>query len=508
MGTVYKAEQTSPSRPVALKVLSARRTDPGGMAAFQREASLIAQLEHPHIVPLYDFGEQDGSPYLVLRYLDGGTLADRLAQGPLDLPTAVRWLRSVSEALDFAHKKGVIHKDIKPSNILLDRSGNVYLSDFGIAAVASDARSGAPTGSAAYMSPEQGRGDRVDARADVYALGVVLYEMLTGQKPYAAETALGVIVRHMHDPVPSARNLDPSISQAADDLIGWAMAKDPADRPQTAGEFAGLLGQVLAHPDRPLRAAQTVITPQKRSAMPMLWIGIGAVAVACLAAAGLFGGNRLAAALFPVPTLVPTAVERASATSALIPPTASAGLPFADDFSDPASRFTIGQDSDGGVEYANGVLRVTALSQGVEWYSLSQRVTEKDVVVEVDVRQESQEVSSEVGVLCRWVDLGTYVAAAVSDDGTYSIWGKRDGALVRLVDWTAASELQGGMGAPHHLRLTCSGDELRFEMDDTLLGKATDPAPAAGDIGLLAGLRGTTQLVVDFDNVRVTIPAP
>jgi hypothetical protein len=506
MGTVYKSEQTSPRRMVALKVLSVHRTDPAGLAAFRREAALIAHLEHPHIVPVYDFGERDGVPYLVLRYLDGGTLADRLVGGRLDLATAAGWLRSVADALDSAHKQGVIHKDIKPSNILLDKSGNAYLSDFGIAGVVSDARTGAPTGSAAYMSPEQGRGDRVDARSDIYALGVVLYEMLTGQKPYSAETALGVIVRHMHDPIPSARALDPSIPPAADELIARAMAKAPTDRPQTAGEFARLLGQILAHPDQPLGAPSTAASPRKRQGLPALWIGVGAIGVICLATLALVGGNRVAALLFPPPTM--TTTEAPVLTSAPAPTLTPVGQLLSDDFSDPGSGFSVGKDPDGGVEYADDALRVTVLRQGIEWLSFSRRVKAQDVVVEVDAHRETQATLTEIGLICRWVDPGNYVAAAISDDGTYSIWERRESELVRLVDWTEAASLAGDGKASHHFRLTCVGDQIQLEVDGMLLGTTTDPSPTVGDVGLLADLRGTDRLVVSFDDVLVTTPGP
>ncbi|HLF80676.1 MAG TPA: serine/threonine-protein kinase, partial [Anaerolineales bacterium] len=156
MGAVFIAEQHAPRRKVALKVL-ARAPDATTLEAFRREAAAIARLEHPRIVPLYSYGEHAGSPYLVMRYLGGGTVADRIRLGAVDLAGAERWLQAMAEALDFAHQRGVIHRDVKPSNILLDEQGNAYLSDFGIAGTLADARSGVPTGSAAYMSPEQGR---------------------------------------------------------------------------------------------------------------------------------------------------------------------------------------------------------------------------------------------------------------------------------------------------------------------------------------------------------------
>ena len=251
MGTVYRAEQASPRRVVALKLLRGAASTTN-LAAFRQEAKVIAGLEHPHIVPLYAFGEHAGTPYLVLRFLPGGSVADRIRQGPLDLSLAARWLLSVADALDFAHQRGIIHRDVKPSNILLDESNNAYLSDFGIAGTLVEAQAGAPTGSAAYMSPEQGQGRPVDGRSDLYALAVALFEMLTGQRPYTAETALGVVVRHVNDPIPSARALNAAIPPAVDELIQWGMAKEPGQRPPMGAEFARLLKQALAHPNDPL----------------------------------------------------------------------------------------------------------------------------------------------------------------------------------------------------------------------------------------------------------------
>ncbi|MCC6190592.1 MAG: serine/threonine protein kinase, partial [Anaerolineales bacterium] len=230
MGVVYRAEQASPRRLVALKLLGGAAVTPERLAAFQREAQVIASLEHPYIVPLYGFGEHAGQPYLAMRYLRGGSAAARLTRGPVDLATAAGWVRAVAAALDFAHQRGLVHRDVKPSNILLDESGSAYLTDFGIAGALADPASGqgGALGSAAYMSPEQGRGEAVDRRADIYALAVTLFELLTGQKPYTAETALGVIVRHIHDPIPSARAIHPAVPPAVDALIQRGMAKSAA----------------------------------------------------------------------------------------------------------------------------------------------------------------------------------------------------------------------------------------------------------------------------------------
>jgi hypothetical protein len=308
----------------------------------------------------------------------------------------------------------------------------------------------------------------------------------------------------MHDPIPSARTIDPSIPAAADELIAWAMAKDPADRPQTAAEFVRLLDQVLAHPNQTLDAPRSTVAPEKRKDLPALWIGVGALGVVCLATLALVGGNRVAALLFPVPT----AMVRPVATDAALPtPTAMSQL-MADDFSDPASGFSVGQDADGGVEYANGALRLTVLHQGIEWTPFSHRVKAQDVVVDVEAIWETQATQTEIGLICRWVDPENYVASAISDDGTFSIWARRKRELVRLVDWTAAPSLSEGSTTSRHLRLTCRGDQIQFKVDSTLLGEATDSSPAAGDIALLAGLRGTDPLVVSFDNVEVTTPGP
>ena len=508
MGAVFIAEQHAPRRKVALKVLT-RAPDATTLEAFRREAAAIARLEHPRIVPLYSYGEHAGSPYLVMRYLGGGTVADRIRQGAVDLGGAERWLRSMAEALDFAHQRGVIHRDVKPSNILLDEQSNAYLSDFGIAGTLADARSGMPTGSAAYMSPEQGRGEAVDRRADVYALAVTLFECLTGKKPYTAETALGVIVRHMHDPIPSAHDLAPAVPAAVAEALRWGMAKNPAERPRTTGDFARLVRQAIEHPEVPLRpvapgvgaAGEAAVAP--RPPRRRRWALIAALAVLGLAGVALVAGGALAALLLPGSGTQarPTATLPLGMASAVPTPL---GQLLADDFSDRASGFAVLSDEDGGVAYAEGTLQFTALTEGVRWYSPSGRIEAQDVLIEATTLVVSGPPLGEIGVLCRFRDLENFTALALRGDGQAAIWQVENGVTSFLQEWTPVSGLQPQPDAPLQLRAECRAGDLRLEADGRLLAQARDPRPAAGDIVLMAGLAESGELVVLFDDLTVS----
>ena len=243
MATVYLGYQSDIDRSVAIKVLPPHPgQDPQFADRFQYEARTIARLQHPHILSIFDFGIEDNILYLVMPYVQGGSLREIMRE-PIPAEQVDKLLLPIASALDYAHRQGVIHRDIKPDNILLDESGHPILSDFGIAKlVESNAQftaSGGFLGTPAYMAPEQGRGmANIDGRADIYALGVVVYEMLTGRHPYTAETPMMVMFKHVSDPVPSLLTVDPKASPIVDKALRKALAKEPDSRFSTAMAFS------------------------------------------------------------------------------------------------------------------------------------------------------------------------------------------------------------------------------------------------------------------------------
>jgi WD40 repeat protein/serine/threonine protein kinase len=250
VGVVYRAYQPVVGRDVAVKVIHPEYSNrPDFIRRFEREARLVARLEHPHIVPLYDFWREPDGAYLVMRWIRGGSLATTLERGPWNLGPAVRTVEQISAALTMAHQQGVVHRDIKPANILLDQSNNAYLSDFGIAAMIWES-SGEITdpdddtsGSLGYISPEAARGESNTPLMDVYSLGVVLYEMLAGRHPFPELPGKDLIEKHLKEPLPSIREVRPEIPAVIDEIIQQATAKDPRERFLDAISMAEALRQ-------------------------------------------------------------------------------------------------------------------------------------------------------------------------------------------------------------------------------------------------------------------------
>lgn len=347
MATVFHAYDPRFERDVAIKVLPREFLhDPQFRARFEREAKTIALLEHPAIVPVYDFGKEDEQPYIVMRYMSGGSLADRLRQGPLSLIDVAQIFSRLAPALDAAHSKEIIHRDLKPGNVLFDQYGNAYVSDFGIARLK---QSGGATltgtailGTPAYMSPEQIQGDKeIDGRSDIYALGIMLFQMLTGKTPYHAETPAKVMMMHLLEPVPQIRRVKNDLPDLFDTITECALAKDPDDRYQTAREMAeviedavyssGFLADadqqadvstrmlpgtthVARPPTRPRPQPEVssggIQVSARRFPLNILWIVIGLLFALGVVAALVVGGFWLAPKLFSNST----ATSQATAT--------------------------------------------------------------------------------------------------------------------------------------------------------------------------------------------------
>jgi serine/threonine protein kinase len=236
MATVYKAYHASLDRYVALKVLHpAFLEDKNFQARFQREARLVAKLEHPNIVPIYDYSEHEGRPYLVMKYIEGVTLKARLSAAPIIPSEIERIVRAVGAGLDYAHKHGILHRDIKPSNVLLANDGQIYLADFGLARIAQSGESTLTSdmilGTPQYISPEQAMGKKnLDEGTDIYSFGVMLYELTVGQVPFSADTPFSVIHDHIYTPLPLPSKVNPAISLELERVLLKSLAKERHDR--------------------------------------------------------------------------------------------------------------------------------------------------------------------------------------------------------------------------------------------------------------------------------------
>ena len=309
MASVFKAYESSLDRYIALKVLPPEFLHDETFAArFQREAKVVAKLEHPNIIPIFSFGIEGGTPWMAMRLISGGSLSAVLNKGPFGLERSVAVIRAVADALSYAHAEGVVHRDVKPQNILLDQQGRVYLADFGIARMveggAAITRTGLVSGTPQYMAPEQATGHALDHRMDIYALGIVAYEMFTGSTPFSADTPVAVLIKHVSAPIPI-----PPKEDVPEELLGpliRSLAKNPDERWQTADDFASAIERGLglvatavasvpptailaptqrlsAEPPPPPR--EGAVAPPRRAGAGAfaLWLGIG---FALLMAAG------------------------------------------------------------------------------------------------------------------------------------------------------------------------------------------------------------------------------
>ena len=265
MGRVFKAVGTD-GQPVALKMVKEEMTaDETFLKRFKREAEIAQRIQHPNVVSVIDTGDYEGLPWAAQRFISGGSLEERLERwGALDLHQVIAIFKQVAAGLDVLHENGLIHRDLKPGNILVDERGNPFIADFGLAKDHQNegtvlTRPGQALGSMDYMAPEQIRGEDVTAATDVYALACMLFELLTGHPPFADKIGMRIMWAHLQDPPPHPSDLTPTIPRPVGDAILRGLEKDPADRPQSATEFMRLVEMAAGPPPSP--DDNTVVPP-------------------------------------------------------------------------------------------------------------------------------------------------------------------------------------------------------------------------------------------------------
>src|SRR5215211_202944 len=433
MANVYKAYQSSIDRYVAIKVLPSQLAESKEFATrFHQEARIIASLEHPHILPVFDYGESDGVAYFVMRYLEAGTLKDRMETGrPLPLNEIDRLFTQLAEALSYAHSHGIVHRDLKPANVLIDSHGNVFLTDFGIAKLLESAsprltQTDAIMGTPAYISPEQAQGQTVDQRSDIYSLGIILYEMVTGSAPFTAETPLAVLFKHISDPLPPPSLVKSDIPPAIEQVILKALAKDPRDRFATAAEFVKAWERALETRETVQRVPEATISPprttttapQQRSAtgtvtaaksgIPTVWI-VGCLVAVC-ALFGLGGVALMASSLQgsstptpPLPTqtvtTVPATNTGAPLPTATIPVINTGEILLEDDFSGDSNWGTL-TDTNSSVEYRNDTLHMRVFRENFVIWSTPNDDDYGKVHLEVTVTNDDTDPTTAFGFIC------------------------------------------------------------------------------------------------------------
>lgn len=357
MATVYKAYHAALDRYVALKVLHAAfHEDQTFTARFQREARVVARLEHPNIVPIYDYSEHEARPYLVMKYIEGDTLKARLNKGPLSSKEIEQVVDSVGSALGYAHKQGILHRDIKPSNVLIANDGVMYLADFGLARIAaageSTLSSDSIMGTPQYISPEQAMGKKdLDAGTDIYSFGVMLYEMVVGQVPFTADTPFSIIHDHIYTPLPLPMDVNPKVPEPVQRVLLKALAKNRLDRYESVEDMMAAFKHAWVEAGVPMQGtaitmrpgslkSPTKSQPKSQSAEPAartvavqsaapkrssswMWIGVGVVALLCVGVA-LLAVWRSRAALRAQPTVA----VNTPAIATLLTPLSATGVPF------------------------------------------------------------------------------------------------------------------------------------------------------------------------------------
>lgn len=511
MAVVYKGWDTNLERPVAIKVLHEYLVEEQDFRArFEREAKVVASLDHPNIVQVYDFdvAERGGQPiyYMVMKYIPGKSLralmeADAQTGQRLTMTEITNVMSSVCSALQYAHQRGMVHRDVTPGNILFDEQGRAVLADFGIARIVTSQRvtqSGTTSGTPLYMAPEQGIGEAGDQRSDLYSLGVILYEMLTGKPPYDADSAVAVLLKHINEPVPSVLLKNSQIPAALDAVVMRAMAKDADERFQTAGELLMAYEAAITTNDATRRQdlnrtepmSPVVVKPETTNRRPMwLYSAIGVIGLAMLAAIG---------------TLISRNTSNPAATLTLAVPTSNA-RPFAPSMTSGPREFTETFDAADKAPYwpitlddpdiyrqiENGVyhIRHTLPAAAVTTIYFPTMSFNSQTVYTADFTLTDKNAPDTAsGIVFRFRDDDNYYVFAVNGMGQVSIWSRFNGEWQELrglskewTDTTAAKPL----GQANQLKLVDDLRTLRGYVNDQLVIEVeSEPKLTRGAIGI------------------------
>jgi serine/threonine protein kinase len=536
MALVYKARQPAMNRSVALKVLSSpMMVNPAFLARFKQEAQMIASLEHTHILPVYDLGEQDGWVFIAMRYMSHGTLTARIAQGPIPLKDVSRWIEQIGSALDYAHQRGVIHRDVKPSNVLLDAQGNAFLADFGIAKWSEGSISltgSGVIGTPQYMSPEQGQGLKIDGRSDEYSLAVMAYEMIIGRPPFDGETPLAIVLKHITEPLTPPISINPRVPQPVSDVISKALSKDPNDRYPTTAAFAQALSAVIAAAPiggtLPLPSAapteEVHLTTHEPAKAPRRFRPIGIIAALVVLLVMGIGGlliisrnqpppDRPAATIglganvimqTPTPGATPTSASVITETSTVNAERCTPPL-FAETFDDPGSGLPRGEQDDTRWGYSDdGAYQLfISVANRMQTRLIGTPLTDYDATVEA--RFASDKLGS-YGLVAAARGLADYYALTIDGDQRYAVTRRTPQGARVIRDWTFSPALNQGQ-AINRLRAVQRGSEIAFYANDVLLTVIQDDGDpdVRRSIGLTAA-SFATGTDVRFDNLRVCPP--